>query len=76
MHDECRRRLLRHGLLIAEALEQRGAKVAASVSKKTSCVVYGSDAGSKLEKARQLGIDTMDEEHFLALIMSSGHDHE
>jgi DNA ligase (NAD+) len=56
----------------AEALEQRGAKVAGSVSKKTTCVVYGTDAGTKLEKARKLGIETMDEDQFLALIMTKG----
>lgn len=56
----------------AEALEQRGARVAGSVSKKTTCVVYGADAGTKLEKARKLGIETMDEDQFLALIMTKG----
>jgi DNA ligase (NAD+) len=56
----------------AEALEQRGAKVAGSVSRKTTCVVYGADAGTKLEKARKLGIETMDEDQFLALIMTKG----
>ena len=56
----------------ADALEQRGAKVAKSVSKKTTFVVYGTDAGSKLEKARQLGIETMDEDQLVALIMAKG----
>jgi DNA ligase (NAD+) len=54
------------------ALERLGARVAGSVSKKTSCVVAGADAGSKLEKARQLGIETLDEQGFVALIMKHG----
>jgi len=51
------------------ALEQLGAKVAGSVSKKTTAVVAGADAGSKLEKARSLGIAVLDEPAFLDLIM-------
>jgi DNA ligase (NAD+) len=53
------------------ALEQLGAKVAASVSRKTAAVVFGEDAGSKLEKARALGVETLDEKAFLALIMKA-----
>lgn len=45
-------------------LENYGAKVTGSVSKSTDLVIYGSEAGSKLDKANALGIATMDEESF------------
>ena len=45
-----------------EALEARGHKVAASVSKKTDYVVAGADAGTKLDKARALGVPVIDED--------------
>jgi len=46
-------------------LEARGHKVAGSVSKKTGFVVAGADAGSKLERARALGVEVLDEARFL-----------
>src|SRR5678809_813723 len=49
-------------------LEQLGAKVTGSVSKKTTGVIVGAEAGSKAEKARALGVPTLDEAEFLALI--------
>jgi DNA ligase (NAD+) len=50
------------------ALERLGAKVSSSVSKKTTCVVFGAEAGSKLEKAEKLGLERMDEAQFLAFL--------
>jgi len=50
------------------SLERLGAKVSGSVSKKTTCVVFGAEAGSKLEKAEKLGVERMDEAQFLAFL--------
>ncbi|MFW2354819.1 NAD-dependent DNA ligase LigA [Hydrogenophaga sp.] len=51
-------------------LEAAGAKVAGSVSKKTDYVVAGTDAGSKLDKANELGVAVLDEAGMLALLGS------
>ena len=53
----------------AEAIKARGGKVTSSVSRKTSWIVVGRDPGSKLEKARELGVAELDEAAFLAHIM-------
>ena len=53
-------------------LEAAGAKVAGSVSKKTSYVVAGEDAGSKLARAQELGVPVLDEAGMLALLQHAG----
>ena len=50
------------------ALERLGAKVSGSVSKKTTAVIVGEEAGSKADKARTLGVTMLDEAAFKALI--------
>lgn len=50
-----------------DMVEAAGGKVAGSVSKKTDYVVAGTDAGSKLIKAQELGVAVIDEAHLLTL---------
>ncbi len=52
----------------AALVEQHGGKVSGSVSRKTSCLLAGENAGSKLAKAQELGIRVIDEAEFLAMI--------
>ena len=55
-----------------QRLEAAGAKVSGSVSSKTDCVVAGAEAGSKLDKAKELGVAILDEAGMLALLAGSG----
>ncbi|HEU4787512.1 MAG TPA: NAD-dependent DNA ligase LigA [Gemmatimonadaceae bacterium] len=52
-----------------EAIARLGGKISSSVSRKTSYLVVGADAGSKLEKAKALGVPLLTEQEFSALIM-------
>ncbi|MBP5406434.1 NAD-dependent DNA ligase LigA [bacterium] len=55
----------------AEKIKSFGGKVSSSVSKKTDFVLVGGDAGSKLTKARELGVRTIGEEEFNAMVPQS-----
>jgi DNA ligase (NAD+) len=54
--------------IIKKELENLGAKVSSSVSKKTDYLIYGEDAGSKYDKAINLGVKTLNEEELATLI--------
>jgi len=53
---------------IEKLIDSEGGKAASSVSKKTTFVVAGEDAGSKLEKAKQLGVKVITEQEFASLL--------
>ena len=52
----------------SEMIEKQGGKVSSSVSKKTTYVLAGEDAGSKLTKAQKLGVSVISEEDFLKMM--------
>ena len=52
----------------SSVIEKFGGKVSGSVSKKTSYVLAGEEAGSKLEKAQKLGVPILSEDDFLKLL--------
>jgi NAD-dependent DNA ligase (contains BRCT domain type II) len=51
-----------------EKIENLGGNVSSSVSKKTDYLVVGQEPGSKLDKARELGVKTLDEKEFLKIL--------
>lgn len=60
---------------VQDLIKSLGGKPAGSVSRKTDLVVYGDEAGSKLDKARELGVTAVDEQEFLRLVGRAGLTH-
>jgi DNA ligase (NAD+) len=54
-----------------QKIEALGGKISGSVSKKTDFVVVGAEAGSKLDKAQELGLVLLDEEGLIALLQQA-----
>ena len=55
-------------MLTSEIIKKNGGKVSGSVSKKTTYVLAGEEAGSKLTKAKDLGVKIIDESAFLSML--------
>ena len=53
-----------------QKIESLGGKISSSVSKNTDFVVVGSDAGSKLKKAKELGLLLIDEKKFITILQN------
>ena len=58
--------------LAAAEIKRRGGRVTSGVTSRTTHLLGGSGAGSKLEKARQLGAEVVSEEEFVRLIAAAG----
>jgi DNA ligase (NAD+) len=58
---------------IEQTIKDNGGKISSSVSKKTDFVLAGTDPGSKLDKANQLGVKVINEKQFLDMINTDGH---
>jgi DNA ligase (NAD+) len=58
--------------IIKSRLEELGAKVSSSISKKTDHLIYGKDAGSKYDKAIKLGVSTLSEDEMRDMIRVLG----